>query len=31
VPEIRDAIEKEFSAHAPSHTPTPQPPGRAGS
>ena len=31
VAEIRAAIEKEFSAHGPSHTPTPQPPAKAGS
>jgi Protein of unknown function with PCYCGC motif len=31
VPEIRSAIEKEFGAHGPSHTPTPQPPAKTGS
>jgi predicted ribosomally synthesized peptide with SipW-like signal peptide len=31
VAEIRSAIEKEFSGHGPSHTPTPQPPAKAGS
>jgi hypothetical protein len=31
VAEIRSAIEKEFSPHGPSHTPTPQPPAKAGS
>ncbi len=31
VVEIRSAIEKEFGGHGPSHTPTPQPPAKAGS
>ena len=31
VADIRSTIEKEFGAHGPSHTPTPQPPAKAGS
>jgi Protein of unknown function with PCYCGC motif len=31
VGEIRTTIEQEFGAHGPSHTPTPQPPAKAGS
>jgi hypothetical protein len=29
--DIRATIEKEFGGHGPSHTPTPQPPAKAGS
>jgi hypothetical protein len=31
VADIRATIEKDFGAHGPSHTPTPQPPAKAGS